>query len=176
MSHHYLIFRNKWDIEHFLFLLTFNYHWEVLYKPYCQWRWVKFIHAGHVILQLILYKFWSKILLSAFQPHMLLILTSQLHPAWRATTKKVSHPYLIFRNKLHIKHFLFLLTFSYHWEVLYKPYCQWRWVKFIHAGHVILQLILYKLWSKILLWAFQPHKLPILTSQLHPDRMSYPQK
>ena len=39
-------------------------------------------------------------------------------------------------------------------------------VKFTHAGHVILQLIHKKLWSKMLLWAFQPHKLPILTPQL----------
>ena len=37
-----------------------------------------------------------------------------------------------------------------------------------HACHVILQLILYKLLSKTLLQAFLPHKLPILTSQLHP--------
>ena len=87
VSHPYLIFRNKWDIKHFLFLLTFSYHWEVLYKPHCQWCWVKFIHAGHVILQLILYKLWSKTLLQAFQPHKLLILTSQFHPARRATPK-----------------------------------------------------------------------------------------
>ena len=79
----------------------------------------------------------------------------------------VSHPYLIFRNKWDIQHFLFFLTFSYHWEILYEPHCQQCWVKFLHASHVILQLILYKLWRKMLLWAFQPYKLPILTSHLH---------
>ena len=87
VSHPYLIFRNKWDIKHFLFLLTFSYHWEILYKPHCQQCWVKFTHAGHVILQLILYKLWSKTLLHAFQPYKLPILTSQLHLAWRATPK-----------------------------------------------------------------------------------------
>ena len=104
-------------------------------------------------------------MLWAFQPHKLPIMTSQLHPVQRDTHKMVSHHYLIFRNKWNIKHFLFLLTFSYHWETLYEPHFQWHWVKFTHAGHVILQLILYKLWSKILLQAFQPHKLLILTSQ-----------
>ena len=39
-------------------------------------------------------------------------------------------------------------------------------VKLTHAGHVILQLICEKLWSKMSLQAFQPHTLPILTSQL----------
>ena len=77
----------------------------------------------------------------------------------------VSYAYLIFRNKWDIKHFLFLLTFSYHWEILYKPHCQQCWVKFAHAVHVILQLIHYKLWSKTLLHAFQPYKLPIVTSK-----------
>ena len=70
---------------------------------------------------------------------MLLIVTSHLHLAKELPQKILSHPYLIFRNQLDIKHFLFLLTFNYHWEVLYKPHCQWCWVKFIHAGHVILQ-------------------------------------
>ena len=82
----------------------------------------------------------------------------------------VSHPNLMFTNKQDIKHFLFLLTFSYHWETSYEPHCttgKQCCVKFTNAGHVILQLILYKLWSKTLLWAFEPHKLPILTSQLH---------
>ena len=40
-------------------------------------------------------------------------------------------------------------------------------VKFTHTGHVILQLILDTLCSKTLLQAFQPYKLPLLTSQLH---------
>ena len=124
VSHPYLIFRNKQDIKDFLVFLTFSYHWETLYKPHCQLCWVQFTHAGHVILQLILYKLWSKTLLQAFQPYKLPILTSQLHPAWRATQDMVSHPYLIFRNKQDIKDFLFLLTFSYHWETLYKPHCQ----------------------------------------------------
>ena len=163
----YLIFRNKQDIKCFLFLLTFSYHWETLYKPYCQQSWVQFTHVGHVILQLILYKLWSKILLQDFQPYILSILTPQLHLAWRATPRYGVTPYLIFRNKKDIKCFLFLLTFSYHWENLYKPHCQQSWVQFTHAGHVILQLILYKLWSKILLQDFQPHKLPILKPQLH---------
>ena len=99
VSHYYLIFRNKWNIKHLLFLLTFGYHWEILYEPLCQLCWVKFTHASHVILQLILYKLWSKILLSVFQPHKLLILISKLHPARRPTPKMLSHPYLIFRNK-----------------------------------------------------------------------------
>ena len=63
--------------------------------------------------------------------------------------------------------FCFLLTFIYHLETLYKPHCWQCSVKFIHAGHVILQLICWKLWRKMLLQAFQPHKLPVLTSQLH---------
>ena len=154
VSHPYLIFRNKWDIKHFLFFLTFSSPMLVL--------------LSHVILQLILYKLWSKMLLWEFQPYKLPILTSQLHPAWRATPKFGVIPYLIFRNKWDITHFLFFLTFSYHWEILYEPHCQWCWVKFTHAGHVILHLILYKVWSKMLLWEFQPYNLPILTSQLHP--------
>ena len=101
--------------------------------------------------------------LQAIQPYKLPILTSQLHPA----------AYLIFRNKWEIQHFPFFLTCNYHWEILYKPHCEWCWVKFTHTGHVILQLIPYKLWSKILLWAFQPYELPILTSQLHPVQRSY---
>ena len=174
VSHPYLIFRNKWDIKQFLFLLTFSYHWEILYEPHCQQCWVKFTHAGHVILQLIIYKLSSKTLLQAFQPYKLPILTSQLH-VWlkELPQNMVSHPYLIFRNKWDIKQFLFLLTFSYHWEILYEPHCQQCWVKFTHAGHVILQLIIYKLSSKTLLQAFQPYKLPILTSQLHLAQ-SYP--
>ena len=162
------MFRNKWDIKHFLFLLAFSYDWEISYELHCQWCWVKFTHAAHVILQLILWKLWSKTSLHAFQPHKLPILKSPLHPAWRATPNMVSHPYLIFRNKWDIKHFLFLLTFSFHWEISYELHCQWCWFKFTHAAHVILQLILWKLWSKTSLWAFQPHKLPILKSQLHP--------
>ena len=88
--------------------------------------------------------------------------------------KMVSYPYLIFRNKWNIKHFLLLLTFSYYWEILYEPHCQQCWVKFTHAGHVILQLILEKLWSKMLLWAFEPYKLPILTLQLCPAQRAPP--
>ena len=124
--------------------------------------------------------------LQAFQPHKLPILTSQAKCHYKLSNpincqfwhhscvwlkelpqNMVSHPYLIFRNKWDIKQFLFLLTFSYHWEILYEPHCQQCWVKFTHAGHVILQLIIYKLSSKTLLQAFQPYKLPILTSQLH---------
>ena len=164
VSYPYLIFRNKWDIKHFLFSLTFSYHWNILYEPHCQQCWVKFTHAGHVILQVILHKLWRKIFLQAFQPYKLPILTSQLHPAQRGTPKNGVAPYLIFRNQLHIEHFLFLLTFSYHWNILYEPHCQQCWVKFTHAGHVILQVILHKLWRKIFLQAFQPYKLPILTS------------
>ena len=40
VSHPYLIFRNKWDIQHFLFFLTFSYHWQILYEPHCQQCWV----------------------------------------------------------------------------------------------------------------------------------------
>ena len=103
----------------------------------------------------------------AFQPYKLPILTSQLHLAETATTKYGVTPYLIFRNQWDIQHFLFFLTFSYHWEILYEPRCQWCWVKFTYAGHVMLQEIFYKLWSKTLLQAFQPYTFPILTSQLH---------
>ena len=97
----------------------------------------------------------------AFQPHKLPILTSQAKCHYKLSNPincqfwhhscvwlkelpqyMVSHPYLIFRNKWDIKQFLFLLTFSYHWEILYEPHCQQCWVKFTHAGHVILQLIL----------------------------------
>ena len=126
---------------------------------------VKFTDAGHVILQLILYKLWSKMLLRASEPHKLPILTSQSVWLKEVPQDMVSHPSLMFTNKQDIRHFLFLLTFSYHWETLYEPHCQQCWVQFTDAGHVILQLILYKLWSKTLLWAFEPHKLPILTSQ-----------
>ena len=127
VSHPYLIFRNKWDIKHFLFFLTFSYHWQILYEPHCQQCSAQFTHASHVTLQLILYKLWSKTSLQAFQPYKLPILTSQLHPAQRATNKYGVTPYLIFRNKWDIKHFLFFLTFSYHWEILYEPHC-WGWV------------------------------------------------
>ena len=92
VSHYYLIFRNKWDIEHFLYLANFSYHREILYKPLCQLCWVKFTHADHVILQLKLYKLWSKTLLQAFKPHKLPILTSQLHPAQWATPKNSVTP------------------------------------------------------------------------------------
>ena len=88
--------------------------------------------------------------------------------------KIVSHHYLIFRNQLDIKHFLFLLTFSYHWEILYEPPCQLCWVNFTHAGHVILQLILYKLWSKTLLQAFQPHKLANYDITVASSSKTYP--
>ena len=99
VSHPYLIFRNKWNIKHFLFLLTFSYHWEVLYKPHCQLCWGKFIHAGHVILQLILYKLWSKILLQAFQPLSCWFWHHSCLQLEELTPKIVPHHYLIFRNK-----------------------------------------------------------------------------
>ena len=86
----------------------------------------------------------------------------------------VSHPYLILRNMQEILRFLLLLPFSYHWETLYEPHCRQCWVKFTHASHVILQLILYKLLRKTLLQAFQCHQLPILTSQLHPAQRPSP--
>ena len=156
----------------FYFSLTFSYHWDILYEPHCQQCWVKFTHAGHVILQLILYKLWSK--MSLWAPlncqfwHHSCIWLNELPP------NLASHPYLIFRKKWDIQYFLFFLTFSYHWEILYEPHCQQCWVKFTHAGHVILQLILYMLWSKMSLWAFQPYKLPILTSQLCPAQWATP--
>ena len=85
VSHPYLIFTNKWDIQHFLFFLTFSCQWEILFETHSQQCWDKLTHAGHVILQLILYNLWSKTLLQAFQLYKLPILTSQLHQAWRAT-------------------------------------------------------------------------------------------
>ena len=63
-------------------------------------------------------------LLQAFQPYKLPILTSQLCLAQRATPRYGVTPYLIFRNKQDIKCFLFLLTFSHHSETLYEPHCQ----------------------------------------------------
>ena len=39
---------------------------------------------------------------------------------------------------------------------------------------LLLLLLLYKLWSKTLLHAIQPYKLPILTSQLHPAQRATP--
>ena len=114
----YLIFRNKSDINHFLFFLTLRYHWEILYKPYCQQCWFKFTHACHVILQLILYNLCIKMSLQIVQPYKLPILSSQLHSAVEIQPNLVSHPYLIFRNKWDINHFLFFLTFSYHCQIL----------------------------------------------------------
>ena len=35
VSHPYLIFSNKQDIKHFLFLQTFSYHLETLYETHC---------------------------------------------------------------------------------------------------------------------------------------------
>ena len=107
--------------------------------------------------------------IQALQSHKLPILTSQLHSGLKTYTKIWCHtPTLSLRNKQDIKHFLFILTLSYHWETLFKLHYWWCWVKFTYTGHVILQLILYKLWSTMLqYWAFQSHKLPILTSQLH---------
>ena len=118
-----------WDIQHFLFFLTFIYHWEILYKPHCKWCWVMLTHAGHVIPQLILYKLCSKTSLQALQPYKLPIQTSQLHPAEQIPPNLVPHPYLIFRNRWDIQHIVFLLTSSYHWEILYKPHSQQCWVK-----------------------------------------------
>ena len=121
----YFIFRNKQDIKHFLFILTLSYHWKTLYQPHCWCSWVKFTHTGHVILQLILYKLWSKMLQSElYKPincqfwHHSCIWLEDLHQ------DLVSHPYFILRNKQDIKHFLFILTLSYHWETLYQPHYQ----------------------------------------------------
>ena len=164
------------EILHFLFLLTFSYHWETLYEPHYQKCWVKFTHAGHVILQLILYKLWSKTLLQALQ--LLSIANSDITVA--SSSKSYPEKWHVTLHTLSLEIskifniFYFYLTFSYHWETLYEPHCQQCWVKFIHAGHVILQLILYKLWSKTLLQAFQPHQLPILTSQLCIQRKELP--
>ena len=130
VSHPHLIFRNKWDITYFLFFLTFSYHWQILYEPHCQCCWVKFTHAGHVILQLILYKVWyeakccyeiSNPINSIFPNFQLthaghvilqLIFTSCIWILKELPPNLVSHPHLIFRNKWDIKHFLFFLTFS----------------------------------------------------------------
>ena len=126
-----------------------------------------FTYAGHVILQLILYKLCSKMLLYAFQPidclfwHHSCIRHKELPP------NLVSNAYLIIRHMWDIQHIIFFLTFSFHWKIFIKPYCMWAWVKFTYAGHVILQPILYQLCCKTLLLAFQPYKLWILASQLH---------
>ena len=42
VSQPYLIFSHMWNIQHFLFFLTFIYNWEILYKPHCQQCWVTF--------------------------------------------------------------------------------------------------------------------------------------
>ena len=62
-----------------------------------------FTHAGHVILQLILYKLCSKTSLQAFQPHKLPILISQFHPAWRLIPP-------VSRHMWDIQHILFFAT------------------------------------------------------------------
>ena len=88
----------------------------------------------------------------------------------------MSHPYFIFSNKQDTKYYLLLLSFSYHWETLCEPHCWWHYVKFTHAGQVILLLILYKLWSKMLLQAFLPincqfwHYICIWLEELPQDR------
>ena len=55
----------KWDPP----VLIFSYHWETLHEPHCEQCWVKLTHASHVILQLILYKLWSKTLLANSDSH-----------------------------------------------------------------------------------------------------------
>ena len=170
MSHPNLIFTNKWDIQHLLFFLSFRYFGAILYKPDFQQCWVMFTHSNHTILQVILYKLCSRTYLWAFQPYTLPILSSQLNSAVEIHPNLVSHPYLISRNKSDVNHFLFFLTLRYHWEILYETHCQQWWGKITHAGHVILQLILYKFYSKMSLLAFQPYELPILTSQLFPAK------
>ena len=143
MSYPYLIFRNKWDITHFLFF--HSYHWEILYEPvgvqlsspmlvmsFCNQYFTNYkAKCCYEISNPINSQFW----------HHSCIWLKELSP------NLVPHPYLIFRNKWDSKHFLFFLTFSSPMLVI-----------------IILQLILYKL----LLWDFQPYKLPILTSQFHP--------
>ena len=101
MSHPYTLSLEINEILNiYLFFLTFSYHWAnfemnhivssiELSSPY----------AGHVILQLILYKLCSRTYLWAFQPYTLPILSSQLHSAVEIHPNLVSHPYLIFRNK-----------------------------------------------------------------------------
>ena len=124
VSHPYHIFRNKWDIKHFLFLLPFSYHWGILYEPHCQWCWVKFTNAGHVILQLILWKLRSKTSLHAVLPHKLPIHDITVLSGSKSYPKKWCHtPTFMFRNKWDIKHLPLLLTFSYHLETLYEPHC-----------------------------------------------------
>ena len=143
VSHPYLIFRNKWDIKHFLFLLTFSYHWEILYET-----------TLSAVLSEI-HPCWSchsaANNLANYEAKHCYMLSNPINcQFWHHSCiwleelpqNMVSHPYLIFRNKWDIKHFLFLLTFSYHWEILYETHCWQCWVKFTHAGHVILQLII----------------------------------
>ena len=142
VSHPYLIFRNKWDIKHFLFLLTFSYHWK--------------FYMNHIVgsvewnSPMLVMSFCSSYFTNYEAKHCYMLSNPINCQFWHHSCiwleelpqNMVSHPYLIFRNKWDIKHFLFLLTFSYHWEILYEPHCQQCWVKFTHAGHVILQLII----------------------------------
>ena len=141
----------KWDPP----VLIFSYHWETLHEPHCEQCWVKLTHASHVILQQILYKLWSKTLTASFPTPSIANSNTTVASSSKSYPEKWCHtPYLILRNMQEILHFLFLLTFSYPWETLYKPHCQQCWVKFSHASHVILQLKLYKLWSKTLTTSF----------------------
>ena len=148
VSHLYLIFRHMWDIQHILFFQIFIYHWKILYTPHYKWCWFMFTHAGHVTLQLIFYKLCSKAMLYLSNPincqfwHHSCIWLKELPP------NLVAHLYLIFGIKRDIQQFLFFLTISYHWKILYKPHSQYDWVNFTYAEHVILQLILYKICNK----------------------------
>ena len=117
VSHPYLIFSNQQDIKCFVFLLTFSYQWDtfigailsvVLSSPMpfmsiCSSYFRSYKAKHH-------YKFSNPINCQFW--HHSCIWLGEL------PQDMVSHPYLISSNQWDIKHFLFLLTFSYHWDTL----------------------------------------------------------
>ena len=112
VAHTYLIFRNQKDIQHFLYFPNFhlplgNFIWTHIVSRVQ----LMFTHAGHVILQLILYKLCSK----AMQKLSNSINCQFWHHSciWfkEPPPNLVSHPYLIFRDMWHIQHCQFFSNF-----------------------------------------------------------------
>ena len=143
MSQPYLIFRYKWDIKHYLFFLTSATTVKLGYKPHCQQCLLKFTHACHVILQLILSKLSSKncsdLSNSINWQFFHYKLSNPInHQFWHLSCIRlkdlllnlVSHPNLIFTNKCRYSTSSIFLSFSYHGDILYKPHCQQCWVMF----------------------------------------------
>ena len=111
---------------------------------------VKFTHAGYVILQLILYKLWSKLLLSVFNPISCWFWHHNYIQLEELPQEIVS--YLIFRNQLLLNIFYFT-NFQLPLGILIQTTL--LEVKFIHCYHVILQQ--YFTSYEMLLQAFEPY-------------------